>query len=223
MRKLMALIFSLLAVLPRMALAQTQPGNNPIPAVSHARSKTKRKKQAIPNPEFTPIDVNQQSFEYYDADSGWSLATSTSYSYKGSPLTDTKDFERVISPLKDPEADSLLQSAADEDGWGQGFLWGGIALEAAGWTDFTVEMLGMESTDASGHITDHVPNMVPSTLMILGGVGAILKGVFTQIDATTDRASAVERYNAVVQTDNNLSMMVLPGTQAVGLSLTQAF
>jgi hypothetical protein len=217
MRKFMALFFAFLAVLPRMALAQTQPGSTPIPAFSHSRSKTKRKKQALPNPEFTPIDVNQQSFPYYDSDSGWSVATATSYSYKGSTLSDPKDFERVIYPLQDPQADSLLQSAANEDGWGQGFLWGGIALEAAGWTDFTVEMLNMDTPP------DHVPNMVPSTLMILGGVGAIVKGVFTQIDASTDRASAVERYNAVVQTDNNLSMMVMPGTQAVGLSLTQAF
>lgn|GEM_PF-1776857 len=223
MRKLMSLIFAILVVLPRMGLAQTAPGNIPTPAVSHSRTKTKKKKAGVPNPDFTPIKVNQQSFEYYDADSGWSLATATSYSYKGSPLSGQKDFERVIYPLYDPEADNLLHSAADKDGWGQGFLWGGVALEAAGWTDFTLEMLGMESTDSMGHVTDHVPNMVPSTLMILGGAGAIVKGVFTQMDAGTDRANAVERYNTVVQSSPNLSRMFQPDTQAVGLILSQAF
>jgi hypothetical protein len=217
------MIFAILVVLPRMGLAQTAPGNTPTPAVSHSRTKNKKKKAGIPNPDFAPINVNQQSFEYYDADSGWSLVTATSYSYKGSPLSGQKDFERVIYPLNDPEADNLLQSAANKDGWGQGFLWGGVALETAGWVDFTVEMLGMESTDSSGHVTDHVPNMVPSTLMILGGAGAIVKGVFTQMDAGTDRANAVERYNSVVQSNDNLSMMFLPNTQTVGLSLTHAF
>jgi hypothetical protein len=205
----MALILVFLMVSPGAIWAQTQAGNTPAPAVS--------------NPKLAPIDVNQYSFDYYDADTGWSVATSTSYSYKGSPLSNPKDFERVIYPLNDPEANNLLNSAANKDGWGQGFLWGGVAVEAAGWTDFTVEMLGMESTDSSGNVTEHTPNVVPSMVMVLGGVGLILKGVFTQMDAGTDRANAVQRYNSVVQSNTDLSMMVQPDTQAVGLNLTQTF
>jgi hypothetical protein len=221
MRKILIIILAILMVSPGAIWAQSQPGNPPTPAVSKAKKKLKNTAQ--PKAKFTPIDVEEHSFEYYDADSGWSVATATSYSYKGSNLSDPKDFERVIYPLNDPEANNFLRSAADKDGWGQGLLWGGIAVETAGWTDFTVEMLGMESTDSSGHVTEHTPNVLPSIVMVLGGVGFILKGVFTQMDAGTDRANAVERYNSVVQSDNNLSMMVLPGTQAVGLSLTQTF
>lgn len=214
MRKCMALILAFLMVSPGAVLAQTQAGNTPTPAISKA--KNKEKKHAHTNPKFTPIDVNQYSFDYYDADTGWSVATAISYSYQGITLSDPKDFERVIYPLNDPEANNLLGSAANKDGWGQGFLWGGVAVEAAGWTDFTVEMINMDSSPNG-------PNMLPSIVMVLGGVGLILKGVFTQMDAGTDRANAVYRYNSVLQSNNDLSMMVLPGTQAVGLNLTQTF
>jgi len=222
MRKLMVLILTLLAVAPGRLWAQLANGNPPIPAASHSHKK--RKGTVLSKLKFDPIAVNEESYEYYDADNGWTDATSVNYSFKGTPLEGQKDFERVIQPLGDPEADGLLRSAADQDDWGQGLLWGGIAVETAGWTDFAVEMMDMgTSTDSSGRIIDHDPNMVPSTIMILGGVGLILKGVFTQLDADNDRAGAVARYNAVVQSDQKLSMMVLPGSQAVGLGFTQAF
>jgi hypothetical protein len=220
MRKLMALILVIL-VSPGMSLAQALSGA-PTPAVP--QHKTRRKKAAISAPKFAPINVNEQSYEYYDADAGWTDATAVSYSYKGSSLEEPKDFERVITPLNDPLADDLLRSAADKDGWGQGLLWGGIAVDTAGWTDFAIEMAGLGTTaDSSGHITDHEPNMAPSVLMVLGGVGLILKGVFTQWDAANDRAGAVDRYNTVVQSGKNLSMMVLPNTRTVGLGFTQTF
>ena len=81
MRKFMALFLAILMVSPGAVLAQTQAGNTPTPAISKA--KNKEKKHAHTNPKFTPIDVNQYSFDYYDADTGWSIATATSYSYKG--------------------------------------------------------------------------------------------------------------------------------------------
>src|SRR5581483_6849900 len=150
--------------------------------------------------------------------------TSTSYSYQGTPLMEPKDFERVIAPLNDPGANELLRSGADKDAWGQGLLWGGVAVEAAGWTDFTLEMLNMgDTTNASGQTVFHAPNMLPSTLMILGGVGFFLKGVFNQLDANTDRAQAVERYNRVVRSNQDLSMRVMPESQTMGLDLTQNF
>jgi len=220
MRKLMALILVIL-VSPVMSFAQALSGA-PTPTV--AQHKMRRKKVSISEPKFAPIDVNEQSYEYYDADAGWTDATAISYSYRESSLEEPKDFERVITPLNDPLANGLLHSAADKDGWGQGLLWGGVVVETAGWTDFTLEMLDLGTyADSSGHNTDHNPNMVPSTLMILGGVGLILKGVFTQLDAATDRANAVDRYNTVVQSGKNLSMMLLPNTQAVGLGFTQTF
>jgi hypothetical protein len=221
MRKLMALILMILIVLPVRVLAQIKTGNPPIPVVPHFPRK--KRKTPVSAPSYAPIDVKAESYQYYDADNGWTEATTTSFSYKGSLLTQPKDFERVITPLNDLAANNLLRSAADKDGWGQGLLWGGAAVEAAGWTDFTLEMLNMETTDSSGHITDHVPNMAPATLMILGGVGLVVKGLFNQIDANGDRASAVDRYNSVIKPNQNLSMMVLPNTQAVGLGFTQAF
>ncbi len=204
MRKFMALILSILMVLPGTVLAQSTTGNPPTTVVSKQK--------------FAPIDVNQYSFPYYDSDSGWSVATATNYSFKGSTLTDPKDFERVIYPLNDPEANNLLNSASEKDSWGQGLVWGGVAVETAGWTDFTVEMVNMDSSP-------HGPNMLPSTLMIIGGVAFILDGVLTQVGAGTDRANAVDRYNSVIQADNNLSMMVLPNNQGIGLGLglTQTF
>jgi hypothetical protein len=171
MRKLITLVLILLSVFPKLGLAQIKASPNPAPSASHARKG--RKKSVISNQKFAPIDVDARSYEYYDADSGWTDATSVSYSYKGSTLEQPKDFERVIYPINDPEANDLLRSAADKDGWGQGFLWGGIAVETAGWTDFAIEMANMgDTTHSGGHTTFHDPNMAPSVLMVLGGDGA---------------------------------------------------
>lgn len=208
MRKTMALILVILMVLPVTVLAQQPTENSPTPS----------------NSKFDPIDVNVFSFPYYDETTGWSEAISTIYSYHGITLTKQKDFEDVIKPLNDPTANGLLGSAADKDAWGTGFLWGGVAVEAAGWTDFTIEMVNMgTSTNSSGQMVDHEPNMLPSVIMILGGVGAILDCVFTQMNADTDRASAADRYNKVVQSGSDLSMMLMPDTKTVGLGFTQAF
>jgi predicted small lipoprotein YifL len=205
MRKLISSILVILMLTAGTGWAQTAPGNPPAG-------------------KFAPIDVNEQTFPYYDADTGWSTATSTSYSYQGMALTQPKDFERVIKPLNDPTANDLLRSGADKDAWGQGLIWGGVAVEVAGWTDFTVEMLNMgTTTDSSGHMVDHDPNVIPSVVMVLGGVGIFLKGIFTQMDASTDRANAVARYNTVVQSNQDLSMMIQPENNGVGLNLTQTF
>lgn len=79
------------------------------------------------------------------------------------------------------------------------------------------------TTDSSGHMVDHDPNVIPSVVMVLGGVGIFLKGIFTQMDASTDRANAVARYNTVVQSNQDLSMMIQPENNGVGLNLTQTF
>ncbi len=160
-------------------------------------------------PKFQPIEV--KTF-------GWGNHASNGYYYEGMPLTDPRDFERVIHPLNDPQANQLLRTASDEGGWGTGLLVGGIAVEAAGWVDFTVVMTSLASDTG-----DKGPDLGPSLAMILGGTGLWVGGLLLDVNASNDRYNAVNRYNYVVQHGNGLSMIFLPDTRQPGLAFTQRF
>ncbi len=164
---------------------------------------------ATAKPKFQPIEI--QTF-------GWGNHATNGFYYNGLPLTDPRDFERVIDPLNDAQASQMLRSAADESGWGTGLLVGGIALEAAGWVDFTVVMASLASDTG-----DKGPDIGPSLIMILGGTGIWVGGLLLDVNAGNDRYNAVNRYNYVVQHGNGLSLMFLPDTQKPGLAFTQRF
>ena len=219
MRKQLVLVLALLGVSPGLGLAGPATGNAPNPGLPGPASAAVT--SAHP---FDPIEVNSQSYEYYDETTGWNEGTLTQYYFHGSLLQQPKDFEKVIFPLNDPLANHLLDSAADKDAWGDGLIWGSAAVETAGWVDFTVEMLNMgPSFNASGQVTDHTPNMVPATALILGGVGIFLKGIFLDGDADNDRVQAVDRYNTVLNPNKSLSMLYSPESRTAGLDFTQIF
>lgn len=187
-----------------------------IAGLGHAQDHTakkpshKKKPSAVPaQPKFKPIEI--QTF-------GWGNHATNGYYYNGLPLNSAQDFERVIEPLNDPQANQLLGSAADKSGWGTGLLVGGIALETAGWVDFVVVM-----TSLANETGDQSPDIGPSLIMILGGTGIWVGGLLLDVDGSNDRYNAVNRYNYVVQHDNGMSLMFLPDTRQPGLAFTQRF
>jgi hypothetical protein len=175
----------------------------------NAKPTAHKKKPAVASSKFQPIEI--QTF-------GWGNHATNGFYYNGLPLTDSRDFERVINPLNDPQANQLLSSAANESGWGTGLLVGGIALEVAGWVDFTVVMASLASDTG-----DQGPDIGPSLILILGGTGIWVGGLLLDVNASNDRYNAVNRYNYVVQHGNGLSLMFLPETNQPGLAFTQRF
>jgi hypothetical protein len=196
-----ALTWALMVLLSAAGICRAQ-GDN-------AKAPVHKKKSAAASPKFQPIEI--QTF-------GWGNHATNGYYYNGLPLTDPRDFQRVIDPLNDPQASQLLRSAADKGGWGTGLLVGGIALEAAGWVDFTIVMTSLASDTGN-----QGPDLGPSLIMILGGTGIWVGGLLLEVDGGNDRYNAVNRYNYVVQHDNSLSLMFLPETNQPGLTFTQRF
>ncbi len=180
----------------------------------------KKKKTAVApaKPKLMPIDI--QTF-------GWGRHATNGYYYNGLPLENLQQFKDVIDPLGDAQASELLRSSANNDAWGTGLFWGGLALTGAAWVDFAIELGGMEQTTTNQYgvptTTLHDPDLGPFAILL--GVGTItwVGGLFLQIDSINNRYDAVNRYNYVVQHNNSLSFMFMPDTHQPGLVFTQRF
>jgi hypothetical protein len=132
-------------------------------------------------------------------------------------LTSAKDFEQVIYPLNDSQANQLLHSAAAKDRLKIATICAGALLEVAGWTDFAIQMMqpASASNSQSGKVSQAL-NMVGVTGLVLGGVATIIGGAL--IDSPMERIKAAERYNSVVQSKVNLSILYVPNKNAMGLN-----
>jgi hypothetical protein len=175
---------------------------------------------ALGQTQCTPIDVQQF---------GWGSHSSIGYYHEGLPLQSTADFRAVIDPLGDYQASQLIQSAAQKDGWGTGLLWGGIALTAAAWIDFGVEMSKIGqfsvSTDQYGdsETNFYEPNLVPFGILLTVGTAAWISGLILYVSGSNDIYNSVNRYNYLLNNAKKLSLFTVPESGRMGLAFTQRF
>ncbi len=163
--------------------------------------------------QFQPIEI--QTF-------GWGRHATNGFYYNGLPLQNLQQYEAVIDPIGDAQASQLIRTSGSEDTLGMVTLVGGILLDTAGWTDFCIEMVNMDSNPGAGGINKGF-DLGPSIAMICAGSVGILVGAVVTSDAANDRYNAVNRYNYVVQQDKSVSFMLMPNTNQPGLAFTQRF
>ena len=140
--------------------------------------------------------------------------------YEGLPLQTVDQYKRVIEPLGDAEADHLIEKAGNEDGWGNGLFWGGLAMNLVGWTDFAVEMGKLGDLNSNG--TSDTPNLALSMGLVTAGTIGWVGGLLLQMDSSADRYNAAVRYNYVVNNTQNLSWNPLPDGSPLGFEWTQS-
>ena len=160
------------------------------------------------------------------------------YFYKRQRLENFQQLKEVIHPLNDPEASHLLESSASKDSvaavldivGGLLVVGGFVYLFTAPGTPKTNSTYiptpgppgsqsGGLTINSSSYSLDEAPTWI---LGISGGIVVVVGLVFGE-DAGQCRRDAVKRYNHVIESDQNLSMILLPHTNLPGLELTQRF
>ncbi len=174
-----------------------------------ARNAQKRK--------FTPIEIRT---------AGPDTRPSQDYYYNGTKLETFEQLKIVIAPIRDTQAVHFLNVSADQELTGIMMIAGGAAL-CLGVALYAVLATGSFQTEVSPlgqvYILHSPADLIPD--WVLGGTEALAGpiGIVLELDAGQNRQNAVLRYNYLVESDSNLSMIPLTHTALPGLELTQRF
>jgi hypothetical protein len=170
---------------------------------------------------FTPITLEySQGWEKYVGP----VSFVSGYSHEGLELQSNKDFSDVITPLGDPQATQWLQSAGQKEAWGVGLGCLGVGMVIGSVADLLSEVANTEaSVGKPGGTEDDFPNLVPFFALLGGGIGIGIYGLILYGHGASDRESAVDRYNQVVNGFKNLSLLVLPHSNRMALAYSQRF
>ena len=201
--------FLVLILLPMGGFAQTaQDDYHPTRGKSVDKLKAKK---------FSPIEMRF---------GGTDKKPTQDFYYEGSKLESTQQLKAVIDPLNDFEASNLLNAAERKKSLGTVFMIAGAVFVVGGGI-YAITATGAPTTFygffGDPHITYSQPDLTLS--WVLGGAGVLagIIGVALEGDGGQCRQDAVQRYNHLIEPDQNLSMMLLPQTNSPGLQWIQRF
>ncbi|GEM_PF-2000136 len=123
--------------------------------------------------------------------SKWTTLDGMRYYYAGVKVADDDSLKNLISPLKDPEANRLLDVSSGSHTAGVVFLVGGTACLIGGLSmaggNYDSNSQSFNSTGTAGLV-----------VALVGLVGDYV-GVFKLEESMTSKFAAVQRYNALVR------------------------
>ncbi|HVZ79197.1 MAG TPA: hypothetical protein VHE12_00195 [bacterium] len=183
----LGLVLSILFNSLALAADVVKPAASPGPETPKSRSKHSPKL-----PRLTPIGVQEGGDE---------KKPHREYFHDGLQLTSYRQFQDVIGPLGDPEADRLMKAAQGKQGLstvldvvGGGFALGGLVYEltAQGTSTTTYPPYGPPLTSTAP------PDPAPAILLTGIGVLSAAIGMIVDGDGAHYRDQAVDRYNSLV-------------------------
>jgi len=183
------------------------------------QSEKKEDSHSVSEKKFTPIEVRKESHK-----------KAPDYYYEGIPLKNLEVFKAVIDPLNDPEASRLLNSFANNDSIGTVFIVVGGLLCASG----IIYLAATHETQSWGYyygpsgysestLATIPPDRTPVLIMGVGGLSCLIFSVILKDEAASCRQKAVERYNHVVESEQDLSLFLVPDLTSPTLRLAWHF
>ncbi len=177
----------------------------------------KLRSQSLHAQNFAPIETRR---------GGTDIHPTEDYYWQGAKVETFEELKMVIVPLHDPEAIHLLNESADKESAGFVLMGGGAAL-CLGGALYMILATGSTTTEAGPLGEVYTLTSPPDLTLgwILGGVGVVAGtlGIFFEMDSGQDRHDAIQRYNRLVEPDQNLSMILIPRTELPGLAYIRRF
>ena len=212
------MVFVLIALMASGGIGRAQEYQKEGPKSHNAHPRKKPAAEPSPEKKFTPIEVQQ---------AGPGNETIHAYFYKGQRFQNFQQLKEVIDSLNDPEASRLLKSSANKESTGTILNVGG-GLLVVGALVYAFVAPGTTTASTEGPFMRTVtnvtpPDQAPSWILGISGGFMALIGLFIEGDAGQCQHAAVMRYNHQIESDQNLSMILLPQTGSPGLELTQRF